>query len=429
MAHEGFIQFIWKHQLFGGKTLYTSSGQKLELLFPGEQNAHGGPDFLNARIRIGQLIWAGNVEIHSCASDWYRHQHHLDPAYNNVILHVTGDFDTDVYNSLGRRIQTLVPELPLQLYQRYEILRRSDSWLPCGEYLRSLCIKDLKCWLHKLHVERIAQRSLNMQEILHETAPDLDAALYRVLAHGFGIPLNTTPFDLLAKKVPFKSFMEYRHNLSDLEAILYGQSGMLSPARTKGPYPAALWGRFLELKDPSMVSPVPAHLWRFLRLRPPSFPTLRISQFASLLHQRYPLAESILGSASLGELEQTLRVSASEYWTNHYLFGKASPPCTKKTGQQFVSILIINVIVPFLTALTDLKSCANNHPPSVEFLKNLRAENNQIIKNWTIFGISADNAMESQALLQLYHAYCRQRRCLECHIGTEIVRNAIRKGK
>lgn len=427
MADEGFIQFIWRHQLLGGKSLSTCCGKKLQVVIPGEHNVHGGPDFLNARIRIDRLLWAGNVEIHRCASDWYRHQHHLDPAYNNVILHVVGDFDTDVYNSLGRRIQTLVPDLPENLCRRYEILRRSENWLACADYLSDVPVRDLTGWFRELHMERIAQKSQLMQQILHESGPELDQGLYRALGLGFGIPLNTTPFDLLTAKAPLTTLLDHQHRPSDLEAILYGLSGMLAPARTKGPYPAALWDRFQELGEYFKVSPVPAHLWKFMRLRPASFPTLRISQFASLIHHRHPLAESLLGSASLGDLEQALRVGASEYWTNHYLFGKVSSPCPKNTGQQFISTLNINIIIPFLTALHDLKFCGKTHLGTDGLLQNLQAENNQIIKNWSIFGIRAHNAMESQALLQLYYGYCKNRRCLECHIGTEIVKNVIRQ--
>ena len=288
-------------------------------------------------------------------------------------------------------------------------------------------MKDLKSWFHELHVERVAQKSLQMKRILHETAPDLESGLYRALAMGFGIPLNTAPFDLLAAKTPLKTLLEYQHRLSDLEAILYGQSGLLAAARTKGHYAADLWNRYQKLRDDFRLRPVPAYLWKFMRLRPASFPTLRISQFASLIHQRIPLTDSILGSASPGDLEQALRVNASEYWTNHYLFGKASTPFPKYTGQDFINTLNINIILPFLAALRDLKCSVNSSLETEWILKNLQAENNQHIKNWSIFGIRAGNALESQALLQLYHGYCKKRRCLECHIGTEIVRDVIRQ--
>jgi hypothetical protein len=425
MATEGFIQFIWKHRLYDKKSLCTACGQKLEVLDPGEQNPHAGPDFFNARIRLDQMVWAGNVEIHPCASDWYKHGHHLDPAYNNVILHVVGDFDTDVTNSLGRRIQTMVPAYPQKLIRRYTILKRSDSWLPCGDYIRSIPIQRLKPWLHALHTDRISQKSMRMEEILHASGKDLNEAFYRALAHGYGIPINTLPFDLLAKKIPMRILLENRYSISDLEAILFGHSGLLFPARDLGPYPSSLWNRYTGIRSSFTEKPVPRHLWRFLRLRPPSFPTLRISQFASLLCERIPLAESILESSSIGELEQVFRTGASEYWTNHYLFGLTSPPLAKYPGDHFVSTLIINIIVPFLKALDKYTGHGYRVKLAGKILEKLKAESNQIIKNWGIFGIGADNAMESQALLQLYHYYCKQKRCLDCQIGAELVKTAI----
>ena len=425
MATEGFIQFIWKHSLYQKKSLYTACGQKLEVLDPGEANPHAGPDFFNVRIRLDQMIWAGNVEIHRYASDWYKHGHHMDPAYNNVILHVTGEYDTDVTNSLGRRIQTLVPEYPDKLKQRYTILKRSESSLPCSDLIRPIPSHRLKPWLHALHADRISQKSVPMEGIIKNSGKDLDKALYTALAPGYGIPLNTLPFELLAKRIPYSILNEYRASMPDLEAILFGQSGLLFPARTLGPYPSTLWNRYSELKASLSEEPVPRHMWKFLRLRPPSFPTLRISQFASLLYERIPLAECILASSSIGEMEQILRSGASEYWTNHYLFGKTSVPVSKYTGRQFVTTLIINNIVPFLTALAKTRYKNYGRMEAGEILGKFKAENNQIIKKWSIFGIRAGNARESQALLQLYHSYCKQKRCLDCQIGADIVKTAI----
>jgi len=429
MAEEGLIKFIWKHRLYAGKPLFTSQGQKLEVLFPGEQNPHGGPDFLYSRIRIDDLLWAGNVEVHRIASDWYRHRHHLDPAYNNVILHVVENYDTDVTNSLGRRIPAMVAEYQAGLRKRYEILRRDESWLPCGEFMKSISKLRLKQWLHALGENRLFLKSHKLERILRDKDRDLDHALYRILAPGYGIPLNTLPFELLSNKIPPQVLIEHRDDLTDLEALLFGHSGLLSPARKLGTYPSTLWKRFTELNPALADKPVALHLWKFLRLRPPSFPTLRISQYASLLHHRYPLSDSLLEITSMGEMEQIFRVRASEYWTNHYLFGKASPPFPKYPGQQFISTLIINVIVPFLNLLHKDKGSDGAKQLAGEILRNLKAESNQIIRNWSIFGIMADNAMESQGLLQLYHYFCKRKRCLECRIGTEIVRDAIHEYK
>jgi len=408
MATEGFFQFIWKHKLYYGKSLYTSCGQNLEVLNPGEQNLHAGPDFFNAQIRLDQMVWAGNVEVH-----------------NNVILHVVGDYDTDVTNSLGRRIQTMVPEYPPKLKLRYQFLKNNESWLPCGDYIKSVPGWKLKGWLHSLHVARIAQKTQGMEQILRDPAKNLDESLYMALAPGYGIPVNILPFEQLVKGVPFSVLLEHRYNLLDLEAILFGHSGLLFPARLMGPYPSTLWNRYMELKASVTGKPVLRHMWRFLRLRPPSFPTLRISQLASLIHQSYPLADGILNATSINEVEQMFRTGASEYWTTHYLFGKASPPFPKYPGEQFVSTLIINVIVPFLNALDKFNGKSSAGIRAGEIMENLKAESNQILKNWGIFGIRADNARESQALLQLYHSYCKQKRCLDCQIGADIVKTAI----
>lgn len=427
MADEGFIQFIWKHKLYDGRFLYTSCGQKMEVLDPGEQNFHGGPDFLYSRIRIDGLIWVGNVEIHRQASEWYGHRHHLDPAYNNVILHVVGNFNTDVTNSLGRRIFTFVPGYPEYLKRRYEILKRSERWLACSDYLKLVPRHKVEAWLLSLNQDRMDQKCLHMQQFLQNDAPDINLALFRALSTGFGIPLNALPFELLVKRIPLHVLTEHRDNVNDLEAIFFGQSGLLSPARIHGSYPYALWNRYQELKNQLGEKPLPFHLWKFLRLRPPSFPTLRISQLAGLFHLRYPLADSILGCNSIAELEQVFRVKASEYWTSHYLFGKVSSPMPKYPGQQFISTLIINIIVPFLTTLDKQEGRTSTALAAGEILQNLKAESNQFTRNWSIFGIKPGNARESQALLHLYHQYCKQRRCLECRIGTEIVQNAIRQ--
>ena len=170
-------------------------------------------------------------------------------------------------------------------------------------------------------------------------------------------------------------------------------------------------------------------MWKFLRLRPPSFPTLRISQFASLIHHRFPLAERILGTTSMAEMEQIFRTGASEYWTTHYLFGKSSPPKPKFPGEQFIATLIMNVVVPFLHALDKMVKGSIAGIQACEFLFQMKAESNQLIKNWARSGIRAKNAMESQALLQLYNVYCKQKRCLECQIGTSLMEAAIDEKK
>jgi hypothetical protein len=429
MATEGFIQFIWKHKLYAGKSLSSSCGAKLEILNPGEQNPHAGPDFFNARIRFDHMIWAGNVEIHIRASDWYRHGHHFNPAYNNVILHVVGEYDTDVTNSLGRRIHTLVPEYNESLLKRYEMLKQGENWISCGDYIGDIPGHRLERWLGALHAERAVQKRVRIEQIFGDAPLNLDEALYRALAPGYGIPLNTLPFELLAKGVPFNQLIEYRDSPEDLEAMLFGHSGLLQPARSLGPYPSSLWNRYLELKKGFAEKPLPGHLWKFLRLRPPSFPTLRISQFASLIHNQFPLAHRLLETDSLTEMEQIFRSGASEYWTSHYLFGKGSPPYPKYPGAQFVSTLIINAIYPFLFALKKKGIRSTEGIQAEEILLQIKAESNQVIKKWNTFGIRAKNASQSQALIHLYNFYCKQKRCQDCQIGADLIKAAIHEKK
>lgn len=425
MAAEHFIQFIWKHRLYSGKPLKTTCGLDLEVLNPGEQNVHAGPDFFNSRIRLEHIIWAGNVEVHQRSSDWYRHGHHLDSAYNNVILHVVGEYDTDVTNSLGRRIQTVCPGYNENLIRRYNVLKKSENWLPCSDYINDIPPKQLKHSLGSLHRERVDQKCHRIEKILCNPAWNRDEALYLILASGYGLPVNSVPFELLAKVVPYGPLIDHCDSLSDLEAILFGHSGMLSSARKLGPYPSTLWNRYLEIKESFPEKSIPGHLWRFLRLRPASFPTLRISQFASLIHKRVPLAESFLGTNSITEMEQVLRTGSSEYWTTHYLFGKCSPPLPKFPGEQFIDTLMINVMVPFLFALEKNEGRSRTGIRADDILLQLRAESNQIIINWDTFGIHACSAMESQALIQLYNVYCKQKRCQYCKIGADILKAAF----
>lgn len=412
-----------------GIPLRTTCGQELTVVHPGEQNFHAGPDFFNARVKLEGITWAGNVEIHQRASDWYRHGHQIDPAYNNVILHVVGVSDSDIHNSLGRRIPALVMEYPASLDQRYNSLKSPEEWLPCSSYIQKIPERRLKKYLQILQAQRMLQKSGRMPCPNPARIREKEEAFYLALATGFGLPLNSLPFELLARGIPFRKLMKHRDNLHDLEALYFGHSGLLYPGRTLGPYPASLWERYVELRQDLVGEPVPNHLWKFLRLRPASFPTLRIAQFAATLHHRITQLDELLSSGSLTELEQSLRARASEYWDTHYLFGKCSPPFPKHLGQQSVDTLIINVIIPFLIALEKVDPDQKYGAMAGEIFSQLKAESNQVILNWERYGIRAENAMESQALLQLFNVYCKQKRCLNCQIGISFLEAAIHEKK
>lgn len=425
MAHEEFLHFIWKNRLFENKNLKTTCGKPVEILRTGEPNFHAGPDFFNARIRIDGIVWAGNVEIHVRASDWNRHGHHLDPSFNNVILHVVRDHDCDITNQLQRRIHTLLLRYPVSLESRYQMLKISDQWLPCAYFIRHVPSHYLRQWLGDLHTERMEIKTGRILNIFHQCAQNWEETFYMALASGYGLPINSLPFEMVASSVPLWLLTNHRDSQTDLEAILFGQAGFPGGSGKEGPYLATLREKHRVIMDGSPGKPVSEHLWKFLRLRPASFPTLRISQFASLVRQHFPMLDKVLSCKSVAEMEQILRTGASDYWNTHYLFGKSSPASVKYLGQQAVRTLIINALVPFLMAYGRLQHQQDCMEFAREIIISLEAESNEIIKNWSIFGFKPLNALESQALIQLHNCYCRQRRCLECQIGAMFVESAM----
>lgn len=425
MVQEEFLHFIWKKRLFDPHHLRTTCGKLVEILRTGEPNMHAGPDFFNARIKIGGIVWAGNVEIHVRGSDWNRHGHQLDPAFNNVILHVVGEHDCDVTNYLQRRIPVLVLRYPPGLESRYRLLKISDRWLPCAQFIKHIPSPQLHQWLGRLQKERVAGKTGRILKIYHQNGQDWQETFYRTLASGYGLPINSLPFELAASSIPMELLMELRDSLIDLEAILYGQSGFPGSTGHEGPYLTTLREKHRALANCFSGEAVPGHLWKFLRLRPASFPTVRISQFASLVHRYFPMLDVVRSCQSMTDLEQILRTDASEYWNTHYLFGKSSPGSVKYLGHQASRTLIINTIVPFLTIYGKLQRRKNIMEFATEIAEGMKAESNEIIRKWRNYGYNPSNAAESQALIQLHNIYCRQRRCLECEIGALFLESAM----
>ncbi|MCK4746798.1 MAG: DUF2851 family protein, partial [Bacteroidales bacterium] len=284
---------------------------------------------------------------------------------------------------------------------------------------------QMKHWLTQLQTERLEHKTRRITNLLYRNRLDWDASLYTVLASGFGLPINSLPFEMVVSGIPYAILIQCRDNLADLEAMLFGQAGFLQPGIMNGPYADDLYRRYTQYRRVLSGEPVDRHLWKFLRLRPASFPTLRLSQFASLVHRRFPLLETILEVTSVASLEQVLKAKASEYWDTHYLFGKCSPESVKYMGHQSILTLIINTVVPFLFTFGRRK----DHPGAIylgsAILQELEAESNHIIKKWAKCGIIAEGAFESQALIQLHNAYCKQKRCLDCQIGAGFIEMAV----
>ncbi len=411
------------------KSLYTNCGQHLEILNPGEQNPNSGPDFFNARIRLDQMVWAGNVEVHIFASHWNLHGHHLDPAYDNVILHVIQHFDVDIKNSKGRSIPSLIIDPHSLPAFHPEDMRKNAHGLPCQNYISDIPAIARKKWFLQLYKERLDQKILHFTHIIHRCRYDREKALLIAMASGFGLPINALPFEMMASGIPLALLREIKDCLPNVEALLFGQSGLIQAPMNQGPYASFLLDRYELLKKAGTSNPLPAHLWKFLRIRPASFPTLRLSQFATLIHMHFPLYEKFMKYESLREMEQLLDLESSSFWNTHYTFKKPSPYSVKKMGQHAILNLSLNVLIPFMEAIQRSDQAYHVRIKHIRFLHKLTAESNHIIKKWSIFGIEPDNALESQALIQLFNAYCKQKRCIDCQIGANSINTAFREKK
>lgn len=425
MKGEELLCFVWEHRLFPGNGLCTTSGQPLEVILPGVRNMHAGPDFTDARIRIGSVLWAGNVEVHQRSTLWKLHGHHRDPVYNSVILHVVLQYEEEIINAAGQQVLTCELRIPDPIKERLNHLLSLSGWPGCEPYLKRMQRPFPYGWIRQLGSQRIDMQSRPAARILSDRALSREEALYRCIARGFGLPVNMLPFERLAAGIPYALLCDNRHSLPDLEAILFGQAGFLSTGKAQGPYAGSLLKRYHHFDRFFPSGSNAPHLWKYMRLRPNAFPTVRIAQFASLLHHRIPLMSSILEAGSLPELEQQFRVKASPYWDNHYLFQKTSPPAPKFLGTQAFQILTINALVPYLLALGQAERRKEYFRRAKGLLMDVEAESNHIIKKWTTFGIRPANALESQGLLQLQRVFCLQKRCLDCRLGISILEDLL----
>ena len=418
---EEFLHFIWKNKLFQSDSLWTNDGEPIEILNPGRHNTNAGPDFFDARIRIGETLWAGNVEIHIRSSDWEKHGHQKDPVYRNTILHVVAMDDVLVYNDSGSAIPALVLKWPEWIARNYEMLIKSNDWIGCASLLYQVDPFRIRFFLNGVVIERLKQKIDAISKILKETNENWSETFYSMMARGFGLRENALPFEMLARSLPQSVLAHHHDSLFQLEALLFGQAGLLGDELFGDDYYLELRKeyRFLALKYG--LKPIEGHLWKFMRMHPGNFPTIRIAQFAALIHHSQGLFTLVTEANNLDELKQLFRLTASGYWDNHYSFNKSSVTRKKVFGDQIFTLMVINVVVPFYFLFGDNQNKLILKDRALEILEQLPAESNRLISRWAQAGIVAENALESQALLQLQHHYCEQRRCLDCTIGHKII--------
>ncbi len=421
---EDFLHYLWKFQKFRGESLYTSAREKVEVLVSGQHNTLSGPDFFNAKLRIDGQLWAGNVEVHVKSSDWYVHHHEKDMAYDNVILHVVWDDDMPVFrndNSVVPAVELkhLVPET---VYENYDsLLKNGHNFINCEREIGEVDRFLRDNYLERLFFERLEQKSFAVFRDLEDSKNDWEAVFFRNLMKNFGLKVNGDSFRSIADSVSYNIVRKVQEDPLQLEALLFGQAGLLEENEAPDSYMKALKKEYAYLKrkfDLSRTGIVPP---RFHRLRPANFPTLRLSQLADLYFTRRTLFASAMEADGVSDFYDLFDGKASEYWENHYTFGKISGNRAKSISRSFIDLLLINTVIP-------VKFCyARHHGKDVnaailDIAANLNPEKNRITDKYGALGVKAENARDSQALLQLYNTYCSENRCLECTIGHQLLK-------
>ena len=399
------------------------SGQQVSVIQPGQHNPLAGPDFLDARIRIDETLWAGHVEIHVNASDWYAHRHEKDPAYENVILHAVWNNDVPV---LGKDDQ-LLPTLELQrflqddLYSSYKaFLERQVAFIPCEREIAQVDAIITRSWLERLYLERLQRKVNEILKDLERTKGDWEAIFFLHLAMGFGTKINKQAFTAMAGQIPFRVLCKTRTNWKALEALLMGAAGLLDKSQNADPYLLELCEEFDYLKRKFELSIIRTERAHFFKLRPMNFPTVRLSQLAGLYHLRAGLMSQCIEVMDIGMLYKILRVGVSPYWETHYTFGKVSASKAKITSSSFLNALLINVILPFKYAYS---RSMGQDPWSeiIQLIQQLPPEKNTIVTQFAALGVTAHSALETQSLLELHNYYCKSKRCLDCAIGHRLL--------
>ena len=420
---EQLLHYVWKHKIFPLKELKTTTGQQVEVIDTGLANTDAGPDFFNAKLKLDGVLWIGNIEIHERSSDWFKHGHHADAGYNSVILHIASEIDTEISRSNGERIPQIQLICPEAVRTNYKELLETDSYPPCYRIIPSLPPFTAHSWMTALQMERFEQKATLLNERLKRCQGNWEDAFFITLARNFGFGLNGDAFETWAHRLPFRAVDKHRNDLFQIEAIFFGQAGILEDSDGDGYY-LRLKKEYTYLQHKFGLIPMDASLWRFLRLRPANFPHIRIAQLACLYHRAYGLLSRIMETETLQGVRDILKGGTSEYWLTHYTFGGSSPSRPKTLSNTSLDLLIINTVVTFLYAYGLHKGNRVLCARAGSFLEELKAENNYITRMWEQCGMKASNAADSQALIQLKKEYCDKKKCLYCRIVYEYLKRS-----
>ena len=429
---EQLLHYVWKHRILPLGKLCTTSGQEVEVIDPGLHNHDAGPDFFNAKVRIGGQVWVGNVEIHLRSSDWQRHGHQLDPAYNNVILHVAEVVDAEVITQDGKQLPQLCLPIPEDVSEHYAELCRTEDYPRCWRIIPSLSRLTVHSWMSALLAERLAERAQRCLDWLKAVDGDWERTLFVALARNFGFGVNGDAFEAWGKALPLHAAAKHRDDLFQLEALFLGTAGLLAleavpptarQAAAEDSYFLRLQREWAYLKHKfQLPEPMAYERWRYLRLRPQNFPHLRIVQLANLYFRGTASFAALMKASSREALHTALDAAPSDYWQRHYLFGLESRRSEKHLSPSSRDLIIINTVCPMLFGYGEAHNDPSVQERAVELLEELRPEQNYIIRQWQQCGVEVASAADSQALIQLKRIYCDRKDCLRCRFGFEYLK-------
>jgi len=432
---EQLLHYCWKHKLFPLGTLQTTDGKTIEVIDPGLQNSHAGPDFFNSKIKINGTMWVGNVEIHERSSDWYAHHHDTDAKYDNVILHVVGTADREIATASGNIPPQLEIDVPQNVKQHYDELLSEDRYPPCYKITKELPRLTIHSWMSALQTERLEQKTIAINDRVRQMDGSWEAACFVTLARNYGFGVNGDAFELWAKNVPLGKVAHHRDDIFQIEAIFLGQAGLLEqdilPERyvesaLNDGYFTRLRNEYLYLKHKFSLQPIDGKIWKFLRMRPQNFPYIRISQLANLYYDRRASLSQITDCETLDELKEVLMTKVTPYWETHYVFGQESKRNEKRLSAASLQLLIINTAIPLMFAYGRHLQKDTMCDRAFQLLEQLKAEDNNIVRMWQECGLPVENAADSQALIQLKTNYCDRRDCLRCRFGYEYLRRTTK---
>ena len=422
---EDFLYFLWQYQYFDKNNLKTTAGESLQVVSVGQRNTNAGPDFSNARLLIGGLEWVGNVEMHLKASDWHAHTHTQDRAYDSVLLHVVWEADTDINRPDGSALPALElkPITDFNLLKNYEQLIDNQSVVLCKSQFENVSVIQKISMLDRSLMQRLERKAEFVHGLLKQNQNDWEETAYQVLAHNFGFKINAEPMLRLAQNVKLKILQKHRDNQTQIEAALFGQAGLLNTEENDD-YIEILRREidFLTVKYDLQNGRMNAHEWKFLRLRPANFPTVRIAQLASLIQQKGSFFSWFIDIKNVSDFIKSFQIKQSDYWQKHYILGKLTDGKVPNLGKSSIENVVINTVVPLLVAYSQHRDNRDYLDKAIELLEQIPAEHNNITDQWEELGLEIKTAFDSQATIELYNNFCVHKKCLSCNIGTALVR-------